>query len=467
LSTLQFETAVPVKSPVDVLVIGGGPAGLCAAAAAARMGVKTLLVEKAGYAGGMATQGLVNPFMTCYNKSADTIIIRGLFEEIVERLVKKGGAIHPSLVNAPSAFTSWISKGHTHVTPFDAEILKLTADEILNESGAEVLYHTDFIKVLKTDKRIEGAVLHSKNGFVGVRARILIDCTGDGDAAADAGAAFELGDETNKLIQPASMFFRIGNVDSDKLEADIEANKDNFYRRDGINYRSFHWRVSEARAAGDWKLDRVSIGLFRGVEPDQWSVNTSRIMGVDGTKAESLSRAEIEGRRQADEIFTFIKKYLPGCEKAVLLSTASAVGIRETRHIRGDYLLSSDDLLHCRVPEDAILLAANSIDVHGRFGPLSNEYVEIEEGEYYGIPYRSLLPQGLENILVAGRCISADSEAAGAIRLMPVCMGTGQAAGTAAALAVKNNCPGLRDLGANDLRQELKNQGVFLDFGLV
>jgi hypothetical protein len=251
-------------------------------------------------------------------------------------------------------------------------------------------------------------------------------------------------------------------VDSEKLEADIEKNKENFYRREGINYRSFHWHVGKARNAGDWKLDRVSIGLFRGVAGDEWSVNTSRIMGIDGTDNESLTRAEIEGRRQAAEIFAFIKKYLPGCEKAILLSTAAVVGIRESRHIRGNHLLTAEDLLQGRVPDDSILLAANAMDIHGRFGPLSNEYTEIEEGEYYGIPYQSLLPWNLENILVAGRCISATSEAAGAIRMMPVCMGTGQAAGTAAALAIRNNHHELRGLNTSILREKLKEQGVFL-----
>jgi hypothetical protein len=462
METIHFETDITVKYETDILVIGGGPAGLCAALAAGRFGVKTVLLEKEGFAGGMATLGLVNPFMTCYNKSADTMIIRGLFEEIVNRLVKKGGAVHPSETGAPSAFTSWITKGHAHVTPFDAEIFKVLADEMLRESGVKVLYHTVFIKTLKEGTRVTGAIIHSKKGLEGIKAKITIDCTGDGDAAVDAGAAFEMGDEKNKFIQPASLFFRIGNVDSEKLEADIEKNKKNFYRREGINYRSFHWHVSRARAAGDWKLDRVSIGIFRGVAEDEWSVNTSRIMGIDGTDNESLTIAETEGRRQTAEIFDFIKKYLPGCEKAILLSTASTIGIRESRHIRGDYRITAEDLLRGRVPDDSILLASNAMDIHGRFGPLSNEYTEIEEGEYYGIPYRSLLPLDLENILVAGRCISASSEAAGAIRVMPVCMGTGQAAGTAAALVIKNNHSELRKLDTAILRGKLKEQGVFL-----
>ena len=183
-------------------------------------------------------------------------------------------------------------------------------------------------------------------------------------------------------------------------------------------------------------------------------------MGVDSTDNESLTMAEIEGRKQADEILKFFQKYVPGCENARIKSTASYVGIRESRHIQGDYRLTGEDLIGGKVPEDSILLAANSVDVHGRFGPTSNEYVPIN-GDYYGVPYRSLLPKGVEQLLIAGRCVSADSTAAGAIRVMPPCMGMGQAAGTAAAMAVKEKCT-VREVDTARLRQLLKENGVYL-----
>ena len=193
---------------------------------------------------------------------------------------------------------------------------------------------------------------------------------------------------------------------------------------------------------------------------DEWCVNTSRIMGVDSTDNESLTMAEIEGRKQADEITNFFRKYVPGCEDARIKSTASHVGIRESRHIQGEYHLSADDLLEAKVPQDSVFLAANSVDVHGRFGPKSNEYVPIK-GNYYGIPYRSLVPVKIDNLLIAGRCVSADSTAAGAIRVMPPCMAMGQAAGTAAAMSVKEGCTP-RALDAQKLRKVLKENGVYL-----
>ena len=377
----------------------------------------------------------------------------------MDRLVDRGGAIHPSLVETSSAFTSYITAGHIHVTPFKAEALKLVADELLAEAGVKVLYHTSFVDVETEGGIITRAIIHKKSGLSAVEAKIYVDCTGDADIAAAAGVPYTLGNQGK--MQPATMFFSIANVDSRKIDEDIEKNRDKFRRVNGVNYRSLHWWVSKAREAGDWTLERVSIGLFRGVDEDEWSINTSRIMDIDGTDSESLTRAEIVGRRQVDEIFRFLKKYVPGCENARLIASGSTVGIRETRHIEGIRKLTIEDIQSCRVPDDSILLAANSIDVHGKYGPMSNEYITIPPGKYYGVPYGCLVPVGIRNLLVAGRSISADSDAAGAIRVMPPCMGLGQAAGVAAALCAESRTePAGCDI--QELRRRLIEQKVFL-----
>jgi len=455
-----YSKELPVEK-ADVLVIGGGPSGLCAAIASARTGANTLLIEKSGYCGGMATAGLVAPFMTCYDSGGSIMLIRGLFEEIVNRLIEMGGAIHPSKIPASSAFTSYITAGHIHVTPFKAEALKLLADRMLSEVGVNVLYHTSFVDAVTCGDRVKQVIVAKKEGLCAIEPKVVVDCTGDGDCAAAAGVPYTIGNG-NGRIQPATMFFRIGNVDSAKIDADIEANRDNFYRKDGVNYRSLHWWVSKARDAGDWTMNRVSIGLFRGVEEDEWSINTSRIMGIDGTKTDSLTYGEKIGREQVNEIFAFLKKYVPGCENAKLLQSGSTLGIRETRHIEGVKTLTLDDLLNCNVPDDSIMIAANSVDVHGRFGPASNEYITIPEEKYYGIPYGCLVPKNLSNLLTAGRCLSADSEAAGAVRVMPPCMAMGQAAGTAAALSCLNDTDA-RELNVNVLRNKLEKGGVLLN----
>ena len=444
----------------DVIVVGGGPAGMTAAVAAAREGAQVALVEQGGFLGGMATRGMVGPFMTCYDRKGETMIIRGLFEEIVNRMVQRGYAIHPAEVRAGTGFTSWIVLGHDHVTPFEHEGLKIIMDEMMDEAGVKVFLHTDFLEPVMDGSRIAGVLVSSKKGYEILRGRVVIDATGDGDVAVRAGVPYEMGNEELNLMQPASMFFHICNCDEEKMNADIQANLHNFYRKDGVNYRSFHWRVTEAREAGDWNMKRVSLGLFRRPKSDEWCVNTSRVMGVDATDNESLTAGEMEGRRQVEHIMNFLRKYVPGCENAKLMGSASYLGIRESRHIKGDYRLTADDLLSCKIPEDTILLAANSVDVHGRFGPTSNEYVAIE-GDYYGVPYRSLLAHGVDGLLLAGRCVSADSTAAGAIRVMPPCMGMGQAAGTAAAMAVKENVTP-RQLDPQSLRTRLKENGAYL-----
>jgi hypothetical protein len=446
---------------VDVLVAGGGPAGACAAIAAARNGARVMVVERGNCLGGMATSGLVGPFMTCYDKTGSVQIIRGLFNEIVERLVARGGAIHPKDCRAGTAFTSWIKIGHDHCTPFEPEALKLLLDEMCAEAGVKVLFHADFVKPLMDGTRIAGATLFTKAGFRDVRAKVVVDATGDGDVAFRAGVPTEFGDPQGKRVQPATMFFTVGGVDVSKVDEDIAKNWDNFYRKDGINYRSLHWRVSEAREAGDWPLDRVSIGLFRGVEEDEFSINTSRVMNIDGTKSESLTEGEIAGRQQVRIIFNFLKKYVPGFENSRLILSGSTLGIRETRHIEGIKTLTVDQILNCEVPEDSIMLAANSVDVHGKFGPMSNEYIALEPGVFYGIPYGCLVPQGVKNMLVAGRCLSATSDAAGAVRVMPPCMGMGQAAGVAAAMSAQSRiAPAELDVAA--LREKLKEQKVYL-----
>lgn len=455
-------TMRPVKNyDVDVCVLGGGPAGVCAAISAARTGARVLMVEQFGCAGGMATMGLVGPFMTCYDAPGEEMIIRGLFGEIVDRLVERGGAIHPSVVRMGTPYTSWITTGHDHVTPFDPEILKKLLDDMLAESGVQMLYHTAFLEPVMEGNVVRGGLLHSKSGYSAVGCKVMVDCTGDGDAAFRAGAPCEKGNPATGASQPATLFFRISNVDSAALEADVQAHLHTFHRENGVNYRSLHWRVSQARAAGDWSMDRVSIGIYKSVRDDEWCVNTSRIMGVDATDGESLTAGEIEGRRQVAEIMAFLRKYVPGCGDARLMSTASTLGIRESRHVQGEYRMDLDDVIQGHVPEDAILLCSNSVDIHGRFGPASNQYVTIEHGKYYGVPYRCLVPLGVDGLLMAGRCVSATSEAAGAVRVMPPCMAMGQAAGAAAAMAAAQGVQP-RQLDTGRLREALRQAGVRL-----
>ena len=446
----------------DLLVVGGGPAGVCAAISAARLGAKVLLVDSGNCLGGMGTKGLVGPFMTCYDAKGETQIIRGLFEEVVDRLIAVGGALHPKDIRQGTEFTAWISEGHDHVTPFDPELLKVVYDHMCREAGVKVLYNSLFARPIMKGRSIRGAVLLTPGGFEAAEAKLVIDATGDGTVAFRAGAPCVFGDPEAGRVQPSSLFFRMNNIDTDRLIAEVVPHLPEFRRVNGVSYRCLHWRVAEAEAAGEWDLARKSVNIWRSVEKDQWVANCTRIHGVDATDAESLSSAEEEGRRQVQELMHFFHKYVPGCEKATLMGTGSVMGIRESRHVHGDFILPVQDLIDGVIYDDRILLSANSIDVHGAMGgPAGGLYMPITK-DFYSVPYRALLPKDVDGLLLAGRCISADSAAAGAIRVMPPAMAIGQAAGTAAALALQKGIDP-KQLDYSDLRPALLEGGACLD----
>ena len=445
----------------QLLVVGGGTSGVCAAVGAARMGIKTMLVDSGNCLGGMATKGLIGPFMTCYDAAGENMIIRGLFEEVVNRLVDRGAAIHPKDVRQGTEFTAWISVGHDHCTPFDPEILKIVFEEMCAEAGVKLLYQANFVKPVMNGRRITGAVLFTPSGLERVQADWVIDATGDGNVACAAGVPYVFGDEKTKKVQPASLFFRINNVDTDRLVAEVVPHLPEFRRVNGVSYRCLHWRVAEAEAAGEWDLARKSVNMFRSVQKDQWVINCSRIHNVDPTQAENLTAAQTEGRRQVQELMHFFHKYVPGCENATLMGTGAVMGIRESRHITGDYVLPVQSLIDGIIPDDVVLLSANSIDVHGaQGGPAGGLYMPIKKN-MYGLPYRCLIPKDIDGLHVTGRCISADSAAAGAVRVMPPAMGLGQASGIAAALCIKHGVKA-NELDYADLKKELLNQKVYL-----
>ena len=439
----------------SVVVVGGGPAGVCAAIAAARHGADVLVVEQGNCLGGMGTQGLVGPFMTCYDKKGEVQLIRGLFDEIVRRMVAIGGAIHPSEVRAGTSFSAWHVRGHDHCTPFEPEALKCVLDDLCAEAGVKVLYHATFMAPVMEGTRIAGVEILTKAGVRRIAAKVVIDATGDGDVAYRAGVPCELGDRgRGGAMQPATMFFRIGNLPETAVEAVRRQ-----YPQDQLCFRTL---VSKARADGRWSIPRPHINIYRSVKPDEWFVNVSRLNGVDATDPQGLSDAEAAGRRQVREIMAFFRDYVPGAKDVRLLSTASTIGIRESRHVSGEYRLDKADVIEGRVPPDSVFLCSNSIDLHaGGKDKSGTVYMTIRDGNWYGVPYRCLMPQKIEGLLVAGRCVSASSVAAAAIRVMPPCMAMGQAAGTAAALAAKSGALP-RHVAADELVALLKADGVWL-----
>ena len=447
---------VVCAAETDVLVVGGGPAGVCAAVAAARGGAKVLIVEQGNCLGGMATQGLVGPFMTCFDAKGEVQLIRGLFDEIVREMVRRGGAIHPRDVRQGNAYTAWIDRGHDHVTPFEPETLKFVLDDLVANAGVDVLYHATFLAPVMDGGRIVGVDVLTKKGVERLCAKVTVDATGDGDVAFRAGVPCELGDAgRGGAMQPATTFFRIGGLPRKVVEDDYAAHGGS------MKVRLFSWYVKKAKAAGKWHIPRPHVNLYLGVRDDEWFVNCSRLNGVDATDPKSVSAAETAGRRQVREILDLLRTYLPGGRDIRLLSTSSTLGIRESRHVLGDCRLDAEDVVQGRVPDDSIALCANSIDLHGGKGAAGTLYRTIENGRWYGIPYRCLLPRTVDGLLVAGRCVSASSVAAAAIRVMPPTMAMGEAAGAAAALAVKAGVVPRR-IDVQALVTKLRGANVFL-----
>jgi hypothetical protein len=462
-STYTYTREAPIVADVDVLVIGGGPAGIGAAVASARNGASTILVERYGFLGGNATASLVGPFMTSYSADGKTQLVRGVFDELVRRMEQTGGAIHPSKVPSSISRSAYMKHGHIGVTPFDPESMKLASAELCLEAGVTLMLHTSFVDPIlepKTDREnvgaVRGAVLHSKEGLQAVRAATTIDCSADADVAARAGVPFKQGRDSDGLVQPATMFFRVGNVDRGPVDAYFREHPEEIEGR-----MAFSSCIKAAQANGDYTIPRERLSMYESPQEGVWRVNVSRVLGVDGTRVADLTRAEIEGRRQVLEIYAFLRKYVPGFDNCILIDTAAQIGVRETRRIEGEYTLTLDDLIAGRDFEDTIAYCAYPIDIHdpkGAGGGISNRG---ETANAYQIPYRCLVPLKVDQLLVAGRCVSATHEALGGIRVMPPSFAMGEAAGTAAALALREGVPP-RKVPLGWLRDTLRGQGAYV-----
>lgn len=450
---IEPERSLNIKMEVDILVVGGGPSGIIAAQAAVEDGLKVALIESRSFLGGNMTIGI--PILGFLGQKGNQII-KGLPQKFIDRLTSRRGASK----HVPCPL-------HMSITCVEPEDVKTAALEVLKESGVNVFLYTFFSGVIMEGNQIKGVIIESKSGREVILSKIVIDCTGDADVAYRAGVPCEKGNEEGGM-QPPTMMFSMENVDIEKLRISL-AEKSDTYSADFIPAKYYgenkdHFIlvglrniIQKAREDGiKMPVERTIIisGLRKG---EAW-INMSRVIGLDGTDPESLTNGEYVARQQIEEIIKYLVGYVPGFENSHFARMAPFIGIRETRRIKGEYVMTREDILSCRRFEDAIAVASYPIDLHHpQGGDCSLEW----SGDSYDIPYRSLIPLKVENLLVAGRSISTTHEAMSAIRVMAPCMAMGEAAGRAAKLSIREGVLP-KSVDIDKLRSELLEKGAYL-----
>ena len=429
---MYFQKEIPSLGHYELVVLGGGPAGVCAAIEAARDGAKVLLIEGSGMLGGMATTALVGPFMTNYDREGNRPTVGGLYREILERLAARSGAILPENTDSPSIHTSFIKRYHRHVTPFDSFMLQIVLDEMVTEAGVEVLLYTRFVDCICEDGKIRSVILAALEGLHCVSADLLIDATGNADVAYAAGVPTWKGEEESGVPQPGTLMFEV----------------------DGVSDEGY---LAHAKRPGG---PTGAVKAYRTPTEGVYKINHLRVFDTDATNSSSMTRAHMEARRQVLDSYGVLRE-TPGFENARITQVAPVLGVRESRHIEGKYKITVEDVASGTKFEDRIAAYAFGMDVHPRNAQMKGNF-KIESANIYYVPYRSMLPIGCDNLLVAGKTVSCESQAAGGIRVMPCAMAIGQAAGAAAAIALRDHLA-LDAVPTDALQNVLREHGAILD----
>ncbi|MDR1224225.1 MAG: FAD-dependent oxidoreductase [Tannerella sp.] len=452
----QRET--PVIATPEVLVVGAGPAGMGAAIAAARTGAKTMIVERYGIVGGNLTVAMVNPVFTFHDIHGRQVI-RGIAEEMVQRMTAR---------RISCGHVTDLTFDNASMTPFDPEGSKSILFGMLEEAGVKILLHSLAVGTQVDGGFVRSVLIENKSGRQAICPEYVIDCTGDADLAAFSGAPYTPGRKEDGAMQPATLYFRIGGVDVPALRRWMKENRqllkdspadEEIDSQKAIALLGLNRQVEDAIHSGELDPETAPRILMYELPNSQFSVNTARLQKIDGTDVNDLTKAEIALRKQVLQIHAFLKKRIGGFAESHIIDTGIQAGIRETRHIQGDYTLTEDDILNGKSFDDGIACGTFAIDIHP---PHGREQIFTGSGKVvYEIPYRALLPQGLNNMLVAGRCISATHAAFGSIRVMATCMAVGQGAGVAAGMMAKSKTT-VREINAAELRVQLIRQGQYL-----
>jgi hypothetical protein len=431
-----------VYGEFEVVVVGGGPAGIAAAVAAGRTGRSTLLIERYGFLGGAGTAAGLSTFCGLHANvhGEHKRVIRGICDEVLDGLERMDALRVPHLS----------VQRRIQAQAYDISAYKIVADRLLLEAGAKPLFHALAVGVAKSsDRQIDAVIVETKSGRRAIRGRIFIDCSGDGDVAAWAGAPFEVGDGKGNMLYPSTMY-RICGVDPEKA---------------GEAWERIPELMDEAEKRGR-RFPRRKPIVRPQPNPIEWRANLTQIRNPDGSAvsgidADQLSFGEIEGRRQCWDTFEFIKSVTPGFERAYIVEIAPQIGIRETRRVRGEYMLSEDDVLDCADFDDAIGVNGWPVEAHVA-GDVDFVFARKKRG-FNQLPYRMIVPQMVDNLLVAGRCASMTHGGQSAARVSGPCFVMGQAAGTAAHLALQAGIAPRR-LDVARLQERLERDGAYLGF---
>ena len=446
----KYEKNVSVdQQSYDVIIVGGGSAGICAAIASARQGAKTLLVEDTGWLGGIGTTAAMVEFGP---------IVRGGLRVV--------GGIPYELMQRMKAFGGAELRDETEDLCFAPETFAHIAMRMCEEAGVELLLHTRMIDTLRVADKITGILLQDKEGMHVATANIYVDCTGDGDLFYNTGLPYVIGRDSDGHVQPMTLVFFVNNVNYARFLEAVKA------KADGNLDKFFIGLVAKAREEDRFHIPIVRPGSTGPVprygRPYDLSccevfINGTNILGLNGLSAKDLTEAECTTRKQIYEMYEFLRDYTPGFENCYISHVPNCIGIRETRRLQGAYVLTRDDLQSGRKFDDTIAVGFNMIDIHQVSGH-DFDLTHFADGHYYNVPYRSLISNELQNLLVAGRCMSVTHEALGAIRVMVNTMPIGEAAGTAAAIAAKHGCS-VADVPIKELQQTLIQGNAVLGFG--
>ena len=457
---IKYAKAIPLLDSYDVIVCGGGPSGIPAALAARRAGMKTLLIEATGQLGGVGTSAGVSHLLASRTND-NQVCVAGIFKEITEELAARGGAINPDTIETPGKYNphGWTGKvsNLTYGVPFDPIQMAIFLDEKMLESGVDILYFTGVVDVLwegNSRNRVSHVVIFNKSGLQAVPGGVFVDATGDTDVAARSGCEFVKGQAEDGLMTPASLIFHVENVDQEALSDYIHDTDENRFRK----------RIEELRAKGDWDFPYEIFITVQLTVKGTLMVNTTRICDVDGTDGRSVSRGMMRGRSEVHRLFTLMKRHFPGFENARIKLVAPVLGVRETRRIVGDFVMTVEDLMEGRDFEDTIGFSGYGWDLPDPKKPSHQPLSGLErKRNYTPISYRVMVPRPVKNIICPGRAISVERHVLGPLREQGACYAMGHAAGVAAAM-VAGDGSSFAEVDTEALREELRRQNAKVDW---